>query len=234
MGASFHSGDHRHAYVSDILSNLNTFIRARTAGRAPSSQNREQRAGRPLNRNGVRPSVLSVRAVRAVRARFLLSGLCRRDHRISGGFSPPFGRWGGWATRETWLPPLRWPQIQAGTPDFGGPTSPPGRTGPDTPRTRHGHGSDKPGAATDTTDTTDSPDSPAGLRQRLLRARESDPAPPRRIPTGFRNKAQGCEQRATLGKRREIMTTLKGLRPHAMARRCIPARTPPAPTSNEK
>jgi len=72
-------------------------------------------------------------------------------------FSPPFGRWGG-GTRETWLQSLRWPQIQARTPDFGGPTSRPDRSGH--PRTRHGHGLDKPGAATDITDTTDTPAKP--------------------------------------------------------------------------
>src|SRR5205085_112527 len=33
-----------------------------------------------------------------------------------------------------------------------------------------------------------------------------------RIPKGFRPKAQGCEARATLGKRHRVITTLKGLR----------------------
>ena len=32
-----------------------------------------------------------------------------------------------------------------------------------------------------------------------------------RIPTGFRPKAQGCEERATLGKPSNIITTPKGL-----------------------
>src|SRR5712664_1868161 len=36
-----------------------------------------------------------------------------------------------------------------------------------------------------------------------------------RIPKGFRNKAQGCEERATLGSGVQSMTTLKGLRPTA-------------------
>src|SRR5712691_7063732 len=39
----------------------------------------------------------------------------------------------------------------------------------------------------------------------------------RRIPKGFRNKAQGCEERATLGSCVRSMTTLKGLRPKATA-----------------
>src|SRR6266853_243769 len=38
-----------------------------------------------------------------------------------------------------------------------------------------------------------------------------------RIPKGFRNKAQGCEERATLGSCVGLMTTLKGLRPMATA-----------------
>src|SRR6266478_4009779 len=38
-----------------------------------------------------------------------------------------------------------------------------------------------------------------------------------RIPKGFRNKAQGCEERATLGSRVRSMTTLKGLRPATTA-----------------
>src|SRR6266404_1906439 len=38
-----------------------------------------------------------------------------------------------------------------------------------------------------------------------------------RIPKGFRIKAQGCEGRATLGKRAWCFTTLKGLRPHGTA-----------------
>src|SRR5260221_438825 len=41
------------------------------------------------------------------------------------------------------------------------------------------------------------------------------PNRPRRIPKGFRNKAQGCEERATLGSCVRSMTTLKGLRPTA-------------------
>ena len=35
----------------------------------------------------------------------------------------------------------------------------------------------------------------------------------RSIPKGLRNKAQGCEGRATLGNREQGATTLKGLRP---------------------
>src|SRR6266699_3537771 len=42
-----------------------------------------------------------------------------------------------------------------------------------------------------------------GIRQRLLE----------RIPKGFRNKAQGCEGRATLGKGGRCFTTPTGLRP---------------------
>src|SRR2546422_214988 len=38
-----------------------------------------------------------------------------------------------------------------------------------------------------------------------------------RIPKGFRHKAQGCEERATLGSCVRSMTTLKGLRPTATA-----------------
>src|SRR5882724_96558 len=38
-----------------------------------------------------------------------------------------------------------------------------------------------------------------------------------RIPKGFRNKAQGCEERATLGTCLGSVTTLKGLRPPATA-----------------
>src|SRR6266446_3422437 len=38
-----------------------------------------------------------------------------------------------------------------------------------------------------------------------------------RIPKGFCNKAQGCEERATLGSCVRSMTTLKGLRPTATA-----------------
>src|SRR6266853_6097327 len=41
--------------------------------------------------------------------------------------------------------------------------------------------------------------------------------PTRRIPKGFRNKAQGCEGRATLGSCVRSMTTLKGLWPTATA-----------------
>src|SRR6266446_5164734 len=37
----------------------------------------------------------------------------------------------------------------------------------------------------------------------------------RRIPKGFCNKAQGCEERATLGSRARSVTTLNGLRPTA-------------------
>src|SRR5437899_6763641 len=37
--------------------------------------------------------------------------------------------------------------------------------------------------------------------------------PTRRIPKGFRNKAQGCEERATLGSHDRSRTTLKGLWP---------------------
>jgi len=40
-----------------------------------------------------------------------------------------------------------------------------------------------------------------------------------RILNGFRNKAQGCEERATLGLRRRASTTLKGLRPVCATRR---------------
>src|SRR6266853_733257 len=43
--------------------------------------------------------------------------------------------------------------------------------------------------------------------------------PTRRIPKGFRNKAQGCEERATLGSCVRSMTTLKGLRPTATTAR---------------
>src|SRR5712691_3683845 len=43
----------------------------------------------------------------------------------------------------------------------------------------------------------------AGFRQRL----------PERIPKGFRNKAQGCEGRATLGKGGRCFTTPTGLWP---------------------
>src|SRR5436190_19022995 len=38
-----------------------------------------------------------------------------------------------------------------------------------------------------------------------------------RIPKGFCNKAQGCEGRATLGKRRRCFTTPTGLRPGCAA-----------------
>src|SRR6266566_8025991 len=46
-----------------------------------------------------------------------------------------------------------------------------------------------------------------GTRQRFLE----------RIPKGFRNKAQGCEGRATLGKGGRYFTTPTGLRPRCAA-----------------
>src|SRR5437899_12109775 len=48
-----------------------------------------------------------------------------------------------------------------------------------------------------------------------IRQSAEDNVRKRGIPTGFCNKAQGCEERATLGSRARSMTTLKGLRPAA-------------------
>jgi len=60
-----------------------------------------------------------------------------------------------------------------------------------------------------------------------------------RIPKGFRLKAQGCEERATLGLRFRSSTTLKGLRPVRAATQfiervgvrvtCVPGSTPFVP-----
>lgn len=40
------------------------------------------------------------------------------------------------------------------------------------------------------------------------------------IPTGFRHKAQGCEERATLGNVRRLITTATRLR-HVWAKLCL-------------
>jgi len=145
-----------------------------------------------LCRRGVAGRFLSVeiRSVRTFTGRafrseifrlFLLRLLSSVTGRMTGrltigfpmGFSPPFGSVGrGWATRETWLPPSAGHKFRQGLLISAGQLRPPGqvRTPTDTPRTRHGHGSDKPGAATDITDTTDSPDTGGGLICRDIEA----------------------------------------------------------------